>query len=42
MKASQLSDAQMAFILKQGDEGMSIPEMRGEDIVAGTNALSRT
>jgi putative transposase len=27
MKASQFSDAQKAFILKQGDEGVSIAEI---------------
>ena len=27
MKASQFSDAQKAFILKQGDEGVSVAEI---------------
>ncbi|MDP9759155.1 putative transposase [Agrobacterium sp. SORGH_AS 745] len=27
MKASQFSDAQKAFILKQGDEGVSVAEV---------------
>ncbi len=30
MKASQFSDAQKAFILKQGDEGVSAAEHRVE------------